>query len=133
MSDSCNPTDCSARCLCPWDFPGKNTGVGCHFLLQGIFLTQGSNLGLICRQILYQLSTREYLLQDKSRNNVKVKLSGPEEVVLGLTFPTHTRYRPQPRPHAVTPARSLNSAMPLLPRLQLSSFPILEQKSHRLV
>ena len=29
--------------LCPWDFPGKKTGVGCHFLLQGIFLTQGSN------------------------------------------------------------------------------------------
>ena len=29
--------------LCPWDFPGKNTGVGCYFLLQGIFLTQGSN------------------------------------------------------------------------------------------
>jgi len=30
-----------ARLLCPWDFPGKNTGVGCHFLLLGIFLTQG--------------------------------------------------------------------------------------------
>ena len=30
-----------------WDFLGKNTGVGCHFLLQGIFLTQGSNLGLL--------------------------------------------------------------------------------------
>ena len=30
----CNPMDCSlARLLCPWDFPGKNTGVGCHFLL----------------------------------------------------------------------------------------------------
>ena len=29
--------------LCPRDFLGKNTGVGCHFLLQGIFLTQGSN------------------------------------------------------------------------------------------
>ena len=29
--------------LCPWDSPGKNTGVDCHFLLQGIFLTQGSN------------------------------------------------------------------------------------------
>ena len=29
-----------ARLLCPWDFPGKNTGVGSHFLLQGIFLTQ---------------------------------------------------------------------------------------------
>ncbi|KAB0361993.1 hypothetical protein FD754_006149 [Muntiacus muntjak] len=32
------------RLLCPWDFPGKNTGVGGHFLLQGIFLTQGSSL-----------------------------------------------------------------------------------------
>ena len=32
-----------ARLLCPWDFPGKNTGVGCYSLLQGIFLTQGSN------------------------------------------------------------------------------------------
>ena len=29
--------------LCPWDSPGKNTGIGCHFLLQGIFLTQGSD------------------------------------------------------------------------------------------
>ena len=45
--------------LVPWDFPGKNTGVGCHFLLQGIFpsSTQGSNLGLLhCRQTLYCLS-----------------------------------------------------------------------------
>ena len=32
-----------ARFLCPWDFPGKNIGVGCHFLLQRIFSTQGSN------------------------------------------------------------------------------------------
>ena len=31
------------RLFCPWDFPGKNTGVGCHFLLQGIFPTQGLN------------------------------------------------------------------------------------------
>ena len=35
-----------ATLLCPWDFPGKKTGVGCHFLLQGIFLTQESNPGL---------------------------------------------------------------------------------------
>ena len=46
-----------ARFLCPWDIQGKNTGVGCHSLLQGIFLTQGSNPGLLnCRQILYHLS-----------------------------------------------------------------------------
>ena len=39
-----------ARLLCPWDISGKNTGVGCHFLLQGIFPTQGLNLGLLyCR------------------------------------------------------------------------------------
>ena len=34
------------RLLCPWDFPGKNARVGCHFLLQGIVLTQGLNPGL---------------------------------------------------------------------------------------
>ena len=45
------------RLLCPQDFPGKNTGLGCHFLLQGIFQTQGQNPGLPhCRWILYQLS-----------------------------------------------------------------------------
>ena len=45
------------RFLCPWDSPGKNTGVGCHFLLQGIFPTQELNLGLLhCSQILYHLS-----------------------------------------------------------------------------
>ena len=44
-----DPMDCS------WDFPGRNTGVGCHFLLQGIFLTQGLNLRLLHWQwILYQ-------------------------------------------------------------------------------
>ena len=36
-----------ARLLCPWDSPGQSTGVGCHFLLQGIFLTQGLNLLLL--------------------------------------------------------------------------------------
>ena len=35
------------RFLCPWDFPGKNTGIGGHFLLQGIFLTQWSNWSLL--------------------------------------------------------------------------------------
>ena len=33
--------------VCPWDSPGKNTGGGCHFLLQGIFPTQGSKPGLL--------------------------------------------------------------------------------------
>ena len=37
-----------ARLLCPWDSAGKNTGVSCHFLLQGIFLAQGSNSHFLC-------------------------------------------------------------------------------------
>ena len=37
-----------ARLLCSWGFPGKNTGVGCHFLLQGNFPTQGSSPHLLC-------------------------------------------------------------------------------------
>ena len=49
-----------ARLLCPWDFPGKNTGVSCHFLLQGIFPTQGLNLHLIHWQVdTYHWATRE--------------------------------------------------------------------------
>ena len=39
-----------ARLLCPWNSPDKNNGVGCHFLLQGIFLTQGSSPDLLLWQ-----------------------------------------------------------------------------------
>ena len=62
----CNPVDCMqpARLHCPWNSPGKNTGVGCHFLLQRMFLTQGSNQDLLhCRQILYHLSHQRLYLQ----------------------------------------------------------------------
>ena len=49
------------RLLCPWDSPDKNTGVGSHSLLQGIFWTQGVKPCLLlhllhCKQILYHLS-----------------------------------------------------------------------------
>ena len=48
------------RLLCPWNSPGKNTGVGWHSLLQGIFPTWGSNPHLLyCRQILYHLSYQQ--------------------------------------------------------------------------
>ena len=48
VSDSCNPINglYPAR-LCSWDSPGKNTGVGCHFLLHGIVPTQGLNPHLL--------------------------------------------------------------------------------------
>ena len=46
----CDPIDCSLPGSSPWGVPGKNTGVGYYFLLQGIFLTQGLN-----RYLLYFL------------------------------------------------------------------------------
>ena len=57
-----DPMDCSLPgSFCSWDFPGKNTGVGCHSLLQGIFPTQGLNPGhLHCRQTPYRLSHHKY-------------------------------------------------------------------------
>ena len=61
MSDSLQPQGLQpARLLRPWDSPGKNSGVGCHALLQGIFPTQGLNLGFLhCRRVLYHLSHQE--------------------------------------------------------------------------
>ena len=58
MPDSLQPHGLQpTRLLHPWNFLGKSTGVGCHFLLRGIFETQGSNPGLLhCRCILYQPS-----------------------------------------------------------------------------
>ena len=54
-------TLCDPRLLCPWDSPGKNSGVHCHALFQGIFPSQASNLHLLhllyCWQILYQWVT----------------------------------------------------------------------------
>ena len=58
VSDSVQPhIQQPTRLHCPWNFPGNSTGVDCHFLLQGIFLTQGLNPGLPhCRQTLNLLS-----------------------------------------------------------------------------
>ena len=64
VSDSMRPYGVwPARFLCPWNSPGKNTGVGCHVLLQGIFQTQGLNPNLLWflhwRQNLCCWDTRE--------------------------------------------------------------------------
>ena len=66
VSDSVRPHRRQpTRLLCLWDSPGKNTGVGSHSFLQGIFLTQGSKSGLLhCRQILYHLSHQGYMWTD---------------------------------------------------------------------
>ena len=64
-STLCDPVNSNPPDSCPWDSLGKNTGVGFHALLQGLFLTQGSNPCLLhllhCRQILYHWATRKAL------------------------------------------------------------------------
>ena len=86
MSDSLRPQGLEpARLLCPRDSPGKNTAVGCHALLQGIFPTQGSNLGLLhCRRILHYLS-------HQGRNGHSHRLSMPRCLSLlgSLVLPGH--------------------------------------------
>ena len=75
MSDSLWPHGLQpARLLCPWNSPGKNTGVGCHSLLQGIFPTQGSSSRLLhCRQILYLLSHQGGMWKKKTRLTGRVR------------------------------------------------------------
>ena len=66
------PWTVPTRLLCPWNFPGKNTGVGCHFLLQWIFTTQGLNPGLLhCRQMVYRLSHQESPKSKSPKGNVQ--------------------------------------------------------------
>ena len=57
------------RLLCPWDDPGKKTGVGCHFLLWGIFLTQRSNLASL---VAPALAGRFFTTESPGMLNVKV-------------------------------------------------------------
>ena len=78
-----------ARVLCPWDSPGKNTGMGCHALFQGIFLTQGLSLCLLCllhcRHVLYPLSP---LGSPKNANKVSStsRTNSMEEIHPGIAM-----------------------------------------------
>ena len=62
-----------SRFLCPWDFPGKNTEVGCHFLLQGIFPTRGLNPHLLCL-LHWRVGSLPLLLPGKPRFVLKYLL-----------------------------------------------------------
>ena len=62
-----------ARLICPWDSPGKNTGVGCHALLQGIFPTQESNPRLL--PLLHWLAgSLQLALPEKPQNHLWYQL-----------------------------------------------------------
>ena len=69
------------RLLCPRDCPGKNTGVGCHFLLQGLCPTLGSNLGLPHWQVDSVVSTEP---PGKPRRRVAKHRTVTQQVQTGL-------------------------------------------------
>ena len=73
----CDPMWQHAGLLCLWNSPGKNTGVGSHFLLQGNFPTQGLNLDLLLhRQILYLLSHQGSPGKTSPQHNQRAPLLG---------------------------------------------------------
>ena len=81
-----------ARLLHPWNYPGKNTGVGCHSLLQGIFPTQGLNPGFLHgRQIHYHLSHQRSLNHCQIRPPTRVGTRGHQEFLQGKLDQLHSK------------------------------------------
>ena len=84
---------CDGLSLAPWtvahqDFPGKNTGVGCHSLLQGIFLTQELNLGLLhCRWIFFYCLSHREVTRDHMACKTKTSASWPFTKISLLSEP----------------------------------------------
>ena len=84
-----------SRLLCPWASPGKNIGVGCHSLLQGILLTQGSKQRLLhCGQILYHLS---HQLREVERFTLfpKKETKSPTTIYLVCCSANHVHVSPK--------------------------------------
>ena len=105
------------RLLRPWDSPGKNTGVACHFLLHGIFPTQGLNLGLPhCRQTLYSLSHHQIRLDQISRSVVSDSLRPHESQHARPPCPSPTPgvHSDSPPIESVMPSSHLILCRPLL-------------------
>ena len=100
VSDSLWPHELwLTRLLCLWNSPGKNTGVGSHTLLQGIFPTQGSNPGSPhCRQILYHLSHQGIpYKQDGDEQDIILACQAEKDLVRGILTrnPRFTVWRSQ--------------------------------------
>ena len=95
MSNSLQPHGLwSARLLQPWDPPGKNTGAGCHFLLQGSYQPRdGTHVSCISctgRQILYHWATWEVTLPWPQFNPVSLSLSVPlSSTLIIVRLPSH--------------------------------------------
>ena len=84
---SAAPWTVPARLLCPWDFPGKNTGAGCHFQLQGTFLTQRSNPRLLLL-LHWEAGSLLPYHQGSEKASIDPSLSRERGRLAPWTFPT---------------------------------------------
>ena len=116
----CNVMNCSlpgSSVLCPWDSPGKNTRVGCHFLFQGIFLTQGLNSGLLhCRRVLYPGFGRP---PEEENANPPVFLPGKSYAERSLAGYSPCGHRELDRTEGLTHILSLPLAQPGKPEINI--------------
>ena len=98
------------RLLCPWNFPGKNIGVSCHFLLQGIFLTQGltlmSYVSSIGRWILYHCATWE---AQKYSYDWTVQFSSVQSLIVSDSLRPHESQHARPPCPSPSPGVHSNS------------------------
>ena len=101
------------RLLRPLDFPGKRTGIGCHFLLQAILPTQGLNPGLLqCRQILYRLSHQGSPLNTGKGETIFTFLHALPPSLLPQHFPPNTLTYTHKQEHLCVPENSDISSCP---------------------
>ena len=102
------------RLLRPRDFPGKNTGVGCYLLFQGIFLTQGLNpslLPLLCCQAGFQ--PRSYLINHWTNVRLPLLMGRVED-----RSPLPEKHLRQTTPHSSEPQSLLLHPVGFLPHKQ---------------
>ena len=109
VSDALRPRGCSPPSSVHAIFPSNNTGVGCHFLPQGIFLIQGSNRGLLhCWQTLYILihegstQTLSRVFQKTKNNNNNKKLMQESQSKIALVSYHHSKGIINPFDHPPT-------------------------------
>ena len=117
-------TPWTVACQVPlsWNFPGKNNGLGCHFLLQGIFPTQGSNpcpLHLLYwRRTLYHWATREGWVLYVSKVNDLCS----HRASCSLLFFSHSVVSDSLQPHGLQHTRL--HCLSLSPRVCLNPCPL---------
>ena len=115
--------------LRPWDFPGKNTGVSCYFLLQEIFPTQGLNLGLTqCRQMLYRLRHKFSSVQSLSL----VRLFATPWAAAHQASLSITNSQNPPKPMSIESVMPSNHLILCHPLLLPSIFPSIRVFSNQL-